>query len=155
MGKQARCPQCQVLNLVRSDPLIIKDQPEDPGKSAAGAFPGVTVNPYGEPGPSAYPVGQIARPTYQVAHRGGLILTLGILSIVCNVLLIPGILAWIMGRSDLRQMKRGAMDREGEGITQAGMIMGIIMTSLAALAIVFYIVMLIGMMLLAMSGNLH
>ena len=68
-----------------------------------------------------------------------MILTLGILSIVCNFALVPGILAWVLGRADLKQMKLGIMDPEGEGITQAGMIMGIIMTSLAAIALVIYI----------------
>ena len=59
-------------------------------------------------------------------HRGGLVLTLGILGIVFNVCCIPGILAWIFGASDLKQMKAGTMDRQGEGMTKAGYIMGIV-----------------------------
>jgi hypothetical protein len=46
-------------------------------------------------------------PQHSVAHRGGLILTMGIMSIVCNFALIPGILAWILGRADLQQMRAG------------------------------------------------
>ena len=39
----------------------------------------------------------------------------------------------------LRQMKAGYMDRSGEGITQAGMIMGIIMTVMAGLSFLLLI----------------
>ena len=54
-------------------------------------------------------------------HRGGLVLTLGILGIAANFCGIPGILAWIFGASDLKQMKAGTMDREGEGPDQGGL----------------------------------
>ena len=69
------------------------------------------------------------------AHRGGLILTMGIMSIVCNLALVPGILAWVLGRADLKKMRAGYMDRSGEGITQAGMIIGIIMTVMGGISL--------------------
>ena len=69
-------------------------------------------------------------------HRGPVVLTLGILGLVFNICGIPGILAWIFGSSDLKQMKAGLMDPEGEGITKAGYILGIIGTCLAALGII-------------------
>jgi hypothetical protein len=94
------------------------------------------ANPYQSSSPAP-------RATYQTAHRGGLILTFGILSIVCNVMLIPGILAWVMGRADLKQIKAGTMDREGEGLTTAGMIMGMIMTCLAGAVFAIYILIII------------
>ncbi|MSR32717.1 MAG: DUF4190 domain-containing protein [Gemmataceae bacterium] len=57
-------------------------------------------------------------------HRGGLILALGILSlVVCAPL---GIFAWVMGSSDLGKIRSGRMDRSGEGTTQGGYICGII-----------------------------
>ena len=74
------------------------------------------------------------RPRYRsdlMAHRGGLVLAFGIISIVsfffCFLLGVPmGILAWIWGSKDLKAMDAGEMDPEGRGLTQAGMITGII-----------------------------
>jgi hypothetical protein len=67
----------------------------------------------------AYPVGQPMRP-----HRGVLVLVFGILGLVCCM--IFGIVAWVMGSSDLREMDAGRMDPSGRGLTQAGKICGII-----------------------------
>jgi hypothetical protein len=58
------------------------------------------------------------------AHRGTLILILGILSIVCCF--ICGIIAWVMGNNDLKQMASGTMDPSGRGLTTAGKICGIV-----------------------------
>jgi hypothetical protein len=94
-------------------------------------------NPYSSP---VYSSPHQARQNYaRDPHRGGLILTLGILSIVCNVCLIPGILALALGWPDLKKMDSGQMDREGHGMTLAGVIMGAIMTAMALLVVVFYL----------------
>ena len=80
------------------------------------------------PGPQPYPQQPPVYPNYQHLrpHRGGMILTLGILSIVLCQLLGP--FAWSMGSSDLNAMDRGEMDPMGRGTTQAGKITGIIGT---------------------------
>jgi len=57
-------------------------------------------------------------------HRGGLILALGILGLVCCF--ICGIIAWVMGSNDLKEMAAGRMDRTGQSLTQAGKICGMI-----------------------------
>lgn len=57
-------------------------------------------------------------------HRGGVVLALGILGIV--VCFICGIIAWVMGNNDLREMAAGTMDPDGRGLTQAGKICGMI-----------------------------
>jgi len=57
-------------------------------------------------------------------HRGAVVLVLGILGIV--VCFICGIIAWVMGNNDLREMDEGLMDPTGRGITQAGKICGMI-----------------------------
>lgn len=57
-------------------------------------------------------------------HRGNLILIFGILGLV--VCAPFGIAAWIMGNGDLKKMAAGQMDPEGEGLTKAGKICGII-----------------------------
>lgn len=72
-------------------------------------------------------------------HRGGLILTMGILGIFCCG--IMAIVAIILGQSDLKKMKQGQMDPSGQGLTNAGFILGIIGTVLMALGIVLQIVM--------------
>ncbi len=79
-------------------------------------------------------------------HRGGVVLALGIVSIVLAGLPIVGIAlgiaAWVMGQRDLRKIRARTMDPEGSGTTQAGWICGIIgtiMSSLATLACVAYI----------------
>lgn len=71
-------------------------------------------------------------------HRGGLVLALGILSwaIGCPIF---GIMAWVMGSSDLRDMQRGAMDARGMGLTQAGQIIGMIHAILMLAALVFVV----------------
>jgi predicted Zn finger-like uncharacterized protein len=73
-------------------------------------------------------------------HRGGTVLTLGILGLVLfpcmPVGLICGILAWVLGQSDLARMKTGEMDSSGEGLTHAGWVCGIIATVLGGLILV-------------------
>jgi len=56
-------------------------------------------------------------------HRGGLILTLGILSFVIAGVL-TAIPAWVMGSRDLKKMDAGIMDSEGRALTMAGQILG-------------------------------
>jgi hypothetical protein len=73
------------------------------------------------PVPSSGPV--------RAAHRGTVILVLGILSIFMGGIgLILGPIAWILGRRDLREMDAGRMDAAGRGSTNAGRICGIIGT---------------------------
>jgi predicted Zn finger-like uncharacterized protein len=70
-------------------------------------------------------------------HRGGVIMALGIIAILTfgcpPVGMVLGILAWVLGQADLKRMKRGEIDPNGEGLTQAGWICGIIATTLGLL----------------------
>ena len=133
LGKQARCPNCQSLNVVQAAPLdpTTFSNPDDPPVSPANAN-----NPYSVGQGTILPGGGLAGHAYQTAHRGGIILALGVMAIVCNFAAVPGILAWVMGRADLKQMDAGRMDPEGRGLTQAGMIMGMIMTIFVIIGIV-------------------
>ena len=94
------------------------------------------------------PQGGAAVRRYQVPHRGGMILVFGILGWVftCPVF---SVMAWVMGASDLREMRSGRMDSGGMGLTQAGHILGMIYTLL------WLIVCIIGVfvMLLAMASQ--
>ncbi len=72
-------------------------------------------------------------------HRGVLILVFGILSwVVCFIF---GIVAWVMGNGDLRAMREGRMDPSGEGLTQAGRIVGMIHVIIAIIAIPIVIIL--------------
>jgi hypothetical protein len=79
-------------------------------------------------------------------HRGTMILVFGILSIVICGLFGP--VAWVMGNTDLAEMRSGRMDPEGEGLTNAGRICGIIGTILLVVGLicgVLYVILLVGM----------
>ncbi len=82
----------------------------------------------------------VAQPPAQGAlkpHRGAVVLTLGILGIVpC---FICGIIAWVMGNNDIREMDAGAMDPAGRGMTQAGKICGIIGVILQCIVLAFWL----------------
>lgn len=70
-------------------------------------------------------------------HRGGVVLTFGILSIVlgaCGAIFGP--IAWVMGQNDLAEIRAQRMDPDGEGTTNAGRICGIIGTILGILNLV-------------------
>jgi hypothetical protein len=88
-----------------------------------------------------------AQPTVR-AHRGVLILVLGILGIVCCF--ICGIVAWVMGNNDLKEMAAGRMDPAGKGLTQAGKICGIIGI---AIQIVMIVLQLLGVGFFAMFSS--
>jgi len=62
---------------------------------------------------------------YLAPHRGIAVLLLGIfgLKLTCGLL---GIVAFFMGRHDLREMDAGRMDPSGRGLTLVGYVFGII-----------------------------
>ena len=76
-------------------------------------------------------------------HRGALLLTFGILSLV--ICFIFGIVAWVMANADLKAMAEGRMDRSGEGLTKAGKILGIVSVALQIVGmVVFMLLMVLG-----------
>jgi hypothetical protein len=85
-------------------------------------------------------------------ERGGAILALGIVSIVVNCLFFLGIIAWILGQKDLREMDEGSRDPSGRALTRAGMICGIIGTCLAVLGFIWLIFVFLMVVLPAAGG---
>src|SRR5437588_801232 len=72
--------------------------------------------------------------------RGGLVLGLGIVSLVMVVFcpfvgVVFGLVAWVLGQIDLRKIKAGTLEPDGQGITQGGWICGIIGTALNGLLV--------------------
>jgi predicted Zn finger-like uncharacterized protein len=74
------------------------------------------------------------RRRYQQEHRGQLILVLGILSFFFAWPVL-GIIAWILGANDLKEMRAGRMDPSGESQTNTGRICGMISTLLGAVGV--------------------
>ena len=72
-----------------------------------------------------------------------MILVFGILAIVGVMTIVFGPIAWIMGNNDLKEIRAGRMDPEGESQTNIGRILGMIGTILHGVLIVgcciFYI----------------
>lgn len=73
-------------------------------------------------------------------HRGGLLLTLGIIGIIAAVIPyftifgVPiSIVAWIMAQRDLNQMRANVMDPQGLGVAQTARICAIIGTCMGVL----------------------
>ncbi|MAG94650.1 MAG: hypothetical protein CMJ48_13025 [Planctomycetaceae bacterium] len=80
-------------------------------------------------------------------NRGGLILAFGILSwFTCPVL---GIVAWVMGNGDLREMRAGRMDPSGEGLATAGKILGMVSAILTGVGILCWIAFFVMLLLAA------
>jgi predicted Zn finger-like uncharacterized protein len=71
-----------------------------------------------------------------VPHRGGLILTFGIIAIVTGLGVVFGPIAWVMGNNDLKEISEGRMDPEGESMTNIGRILGMVATILSIIGIV-------------------
>lgn len=166
-GQQARCPACQTVYVVPSG-----TRREDPPVAAAvnnhwymrtpdGRVYGPVVrreleewHRQGRVGAGCEirsdedPVWRAAAhllpplPSSRAPHRGGLILALGILTWVACPLF--GILAWVLGESDLRAMREGRMDPAGESLTQVGRILGMayVLLVLAFVVLVFGVLLL-------------
>ena len=93
---------------------------------------------------------QPVRPVGMQPHRGTLILVLGILGIM--ICLVCGIIAWIMGNADLKEMDAGRMDPSGRGMTQAGKILGMVSCILAAVGLVLGILWIIFVFVIVGAG---
>lgn len=141
-GKMARCPKCgAVVGVPAAGTAASAVPPLQPvpdflqpaaSSNPFGDRPDQVANPYAAPAAPQAPVRSYGRP-----HRGGMILTFGILGLLCCLPL--GIVAWVMGATDLKAIRAGTMDPAGQSMTQAGMVIGIISVVLASLWIVFNI----------------
>jgi predicted Zn finger-like uncharacterized protein len=137
-GRAVKCPKCGAT-FEAASPAPAVERVETP---AAGSEAASTAAPESEGAekqaevmlvpdePRPKKVRRDAEPS-----RGTLILTMGIVSIVLPVVgWIPGIVAIAMGRTDLKKIKAGQMDRSGADVTQAGWICGIVGACLQGIA---------------------
>jgi hypothetical protein len=139
LGRRVKCPMCGVeFEASASPPSVLPASPppvEESDYVAADPPPQRRQRD-----PLDYDEDLGYAPERRRPHRGGLILTLGILGLVFSLCPLPG---WVlggcamsMGNSDLYEMAKGRMDREGRGTTQAGRILGIIAVTVASLSFV-------------------
>ena len=80
-----------------------------------------------------------SRPAFMKPHRGAGLLVFAILSwlFMCIGLLFS-IPVWVMADNDLKAMRAGLMDREGEGLTNAAKIISICHTLFFAFMFFFF-----------------
>ena len=93
--------------------------------------------------PAMPPLEPGMQPTALRPPRGGAILALGILGLV--VCFICGIIAWVMGNTDLREMGAGRMDPSGRGLTNAGRICGIVSVILSCAGAAIWLIVVVVM----------
>ncbi|MBM3997289.1 MAG: hypothetical protein FJ303_24540 [Planctomycetes bacterium] len=80
------------------------------------------------------------RRRYLPPHRGGVIMALGLVALVggmslCGVPALLGPVAWGLGTWDLRQMREGYMDPDGESMTRVGQVCGMVATGIVLIIV--------------------
>jgi hypothetical protein len=140
-GQTVQCPECSHLFVaeppaesVQPAPKAAAPVPEERPRRSKRAYD--RDDDYDDDFDHMRPLRTQGRP-----HRGGLILALGIMALVGGVAIgFPfalGPVAWLMGNSDLAEIHAGRMDPSGEGMIQAGRVLGMISTFLLILGVVF------------------
>ncbi|MFM8253534.1 MAG: GYF domain-containing protein [Planctomycetota bacterium] len=104
---------------------------------APGATGGANANPYADVPQSYAAAGYPMGVGYQKPHRGGLILALGIIGLLCCCFL--SIAAIIMGNSDMKEMDAGIMDPSGRTTTKAGVIVAWVSIGLTLIGVAFQV----------------
>jgi hypothetical protein len=142
LGQDVQCPDCGAT--FRATLAAVQPAPERPPPPRPRAEP--REAPRGEERPP------VARPAGRAGplmpHRGGAVLTLGVLALVGVVVCVPSVIlgpvAWVMGRGDLALIRAGRMDRAGEAATANGLTCGVIATALGAVGLVLTCAHLLG-----------
>ena len=122
-GKNVKCPTCGATFLPNGGaapaPELAAAPAEAAGQPPQGASQDLSYAP--------------VRPAAYAPHRGMMILIFGILGlVVCNIF-AP--IAWILGNGDMKEIRAGRMDPEGESLTNVGRILGIVGTILTVLSL--------------------
>lgn len=136
VGRRVKCPSCGLeFTGSESPPVAAPPSPTEPAGYGFADGPVPAKLPRREQLDFDEDFG-VPR-EHRRPHRGAAVLTLGILGVVlcCCPLMgwILGGCAMSMGGADLYEMAKGRMDREGQGLTQAGRILGIIAVAISSL----------------------
>ncbi len=146
LGQDVQCPTCGATFVgnpahMSTAPPSARPAPHPPGPRRDDYGPRGGYDDYDARGRDPYRYGR----RDVMPHRGGAVLTLGILALVLGCIgIIFGIIAWVMGQSDLAEMRAGRMDPTGEGVTNAGRICGIIGTFLWGALFLIWLLVLLG-----------
>jgi hypothetical protein len=140
-GQTVQCPECRHQFTAQSN--------DTPAIQAAKPAPIPPREPEPEPAPRRrrdddldddhlYDVPHIRQTG--APHRGGMIMALGLIGLVVFpwATIICGPMAWVMGNTDMTEIRAGRMDPSGEGMVQAGRILGIIGTVLLLVSATFF-----------------
>lgn len=129
VGQSAMCVNCRRTITIPDSPLVpgqvvpVQSSPTPSPADARTSIGAPVQAPPGAPSGQGFGGGGWMKP-----HRGGLVLTLGILSLLgcccCCGGLVFGLPALLMGISDISEMRNGRMDPAGYGMTIAGAICG-------------------------------
>jgi predicted Zn finger-like uncharacterized protein len=163
LGSEVRCPTCQTIFTAQAPAEVPPSAPADRVDAAVQTEPATPPRrrEYQEYHDEDYHQRYYGGGHY-VPARGGIWLGLGITSLVMlplGLCLQPflfgcislglGLTAMLMGSRDLKRIRNGEMDPQGEGLTKAGWVCGIIGTILGGLmtlcggaALIFILVML-------------
>ena len=174
VGQDVQCPECELLftAAVGVPPsTAIGTQAPAPGP-AAPEWENPPAKPTSRPDRWAdpdedddhqRPVRRVDRGDY-APHRGAMILTFGILSLVgailfalfcgifCVITAIFGGLAWTMGGQDLEEIRTGRMDPDGESLVTAGRILGLVGAIISGLVLLMFCVV-IGFVVVGVAAH--
>jgi predicted Zn finger-like uncharacterized protein len=132
IGELVKCPKCEstfaaIAEPSSPPPRVQQSQPtESVRQDQPREGPPIPRPPRPDDDDGHSDAPRRARRDY-APHRGTLILVLGILSLT-GLGILTGIPAWIMGSGDLKQIRAGVMDPEGESNTNIGRILGMVST---------------------------
>ena len=80
-------------------------------------------------------------------HRGGMIMAMGLVALVGGLSFclpaVVGPVAWALGTWDLREIREGRKDPEGESMTRAGQVCGIVASVLMILGALVFALMIL------------
>lgn len=148
-GQQVQCPDCR--HLFQAEPPANSVQSAAPSPARAVSSPRdedrdardrknekrVRLGTF-EDDDDLADLGNPRRRPYLAPHRASLVFVLGLLSMCCIGAPLTGIIAWILGAGDLKEMDAGRMDPSGRGQTQTGKLLGMASVILFVLAVVGY-----------------
>jgi hypothetical protein len=133
LGQQVRCATCSTVFEARPQETLPAAAPQPPGESASGLEEDRHERRWGTDAADLddddFDDRRRRRRDLE-PHRGGTVLTFGILSLALGLFLCAlfgvglGIPAITMGRTDLRKIREGTMDPDGAVQTQVGFILG-------------------------------
>lgn len=133
IGQKVQCPECGHQFVAQVHPQAVQSQPPVPVPIESTAkndsprrrrYEDDDDDDYDDDFERMRPIRHAGVP-----HRGGAIFALGIVAwVVLITMPICAPIAWLMGNSDMARIRAGEMDPSGEGLVQAGRILGIIGT---------------------------